>query len=41
LVPSSGKPIEAEKYFIQMVEALGNTIDRYFKGNLSKWKAKL
>jgi len=41
LVAFSGKPIGPEEFLNQIVEALGNTIDRYFKGNLSKWKAKL
>jgi len=39
-VAFSGKPIGSEEFLIQMVEALGISIDRRPKEDLVKWKAK-
>ncbi len=40
LVAFSEKPIGPEEFLIQMVEALGISIDRCPKEDLVKWKAK-
>ena len=38
-VTFSGKPIRTEEFIIQMVEALGITIDRHLKGKPRKMES--